>query len=147
MSADGLRVVKNQPGNHKRNTDRANTLSDRHRIPEEWYPLDESDEEVDRGNPNHPKRSQPLRRSTTPIPHQIASMVQNRQSSGSHKLDDTPSNYYGPGLLNPSFGQFLANDITSHVMSTLRDSARMHAIGVHESESEYLDFRLPFLIR
>jgi hypothetical protein len=110
--ADGSIETKNvkSPGNYNRKN-RAATISDRHRAPNEWCSADVLDDFNDR------KKIQPgpYRRSTTPVPpHNLKFASQISQATTSQTLSDTAS-----------FGQNLANDITSQVMSTIRNSVRM----------------------
>jgi hypothetical protein len=100
-------IEKKSANNPRRKNNRANTtLADRHRMPEERCSEVESDEEA----LHYPTKFQPgpHRRSTTPLPHHARFMSQSREASSSQKSDI------------PFLGQLLANEITSHVMSTLR---------------------------
>ncbi|KAF8816231.1 hypothetical protein BYT27DRAFT_7238065 [Phlegmacium glaucopus] len=138
-----IRIVSS-PGDGRRNNNRAHTLSDRHRKPEEWRSFDESDGELGPSISNQSKTFQlgHYRRSTTPIPHHLASVLEHHPASTSQRLGDAPYDY---GFSRPSFGQSLANGITSHVMSTIRDSTRMHTAGDDEFESEYFYLQIYLL--
>ena len=84
------------PGNYNRKN-RATTLSDRHRMPDDF-----NDKKFFQPGPH--------RRSTTPVPPHNFNASQSSQVTASDAS---------------SFGQKLANDITARVMSTIQDSVRM----------------------
>lgn len=105
----------------KRKKNRANTLSDPHRM------RDESDEEVYQNYPPKKFPAGPHRRSTTPLPRHFPFTPQIHQATS---LDATSS------YCDPPIGQILAEAITSNVMSTIRNSTVLHNVGDDKSESE-----------